>query len=535
MTNSKNNKNGFFFEVFEGLSLLGPGHAPSTSRALSHIDLSSCADILDIGCGAGQQTLQLLQETNATLTAIDLHRPFVDNLLEQARNLGLAERLRGEQGDMTALSYPPERFDVLWSEGAIYNIGFDVGLKAWKPLVRPGGHLCVTEAVYLVDDPPAECREFWQTAYPAISRPAELERIAKKQGYEIVDSFALPKRAWRDYYEPMERRLDELEAKYREHEQAQIAKTVFDTFRHEIDIFRRHGDSFSYWFLVLRKPDVSQKDVSSSLVRERFPRSAGYDDAWVMAHNMGPNALWLVEWLSEKLALEPGMRVLDLGCGKALTSIFLAKEFGVDVMAADLWIDPDENWQRVKDAGVADRVCPLKLEAHALPFAPGYFDAIVSIDAYQYFGTDVLYLGYLSRYLRKNGRVGVVVPGLTSELDNGVPEHLLLPQANGKIFWEDDCACFKTADWWSALWRQGGAVDEIETDTLVDGWRYWAEFEHALEQAGKNLFPSDAEALEKDAGRFIGFVRAVAHVPAPDRPNLYDPALAARMGASTTT
>jgi cyclopropane fatty-acyl-phospholipid synthase-like methyltransferase len=138
MTNSKNNKNGSFSRSSKGCRFWAWTRAIDPRARSRTIDLSSCADILDIGCGAGQQTLQLLQETNATLTAIDLHRPFVDNLLEQARNLGLAERLRGEQGDMTALSYPPERFDVLWSEGAIYNIGFDVGLKAWKPLVRPG-------------------------------------------------------------------------------------------------------------------------------------------------------------------------------------------------------------------------------------------------------------------------------------------------------------------------------------------------------------------------------------------------------------
>jgi SAM-dependent methyltransferase len=212
------------------------------------------------------------------------------------------------------------------------------------------------------------------------------------------------------------------------------------------------------------------------------------------------------------------MRVLDLGCGKALTSIFLAKEFGVDVMAPP----PVDRSRRKLATRQRRRRRRSRLPVEARSPCPALCARLFRRDrvdrCLSVFRHRRALSRYLSRYLRKNGRVGVVVPGLTSELDNGVPEHLLLPQANGKIFWEDDCACFKTADWWSALWRQGGAVDEIETDTLVDGWRYWAEFEHALEQAGKNLFPSDAEALEKDAGRFIGFVRAVAHVPAPDRP-----------------
>ena len=109
---------------------------------------------------------------------------------------------------------------------------------------------------------------------------------------------------------------------------------------------------------------------------------------------MGPNALWLVEWLTSSMRLEPGMRVLDLGCGKAMTSVFLAKEFGAKVWAVDLWIGPDNNFKRARDMGVADLVCPVKAEAHALPFAHGFFDAIVSVDSYQYFGTDQLYLGY---------------------------------------------------------------------------------------------------------------------------------------------
>ena len=146
------------------------------------------------------------------------------------------------------------------------------------------------------------------------------------------------------------------------------------------------------------------------------------------------------------------MRVLDLGCGRAMTSVFLAREFGVRVFAADLWMGPDNNWRRVVEAGVADLVCPLRAEAHALPFAQGFFDAVVSVDAYQYFGTDDLYLSYLSGFLRPGGLLGVVVPGLTRDIDGVLPDHLTRPQANGKVFWEDECRCFHSAEWWRRLW-----------------------------------------------------------------------------------
>src|SRR5712691_5718143 len=117
-----------------------------------------------------------------------------------------------------------------------------------------------------------------------------------------------------------------------------------------------------------------------------FPRSAAYEAKWVLENLMGPNVLWLAESLSELLELRPGMRVLDLGCGKAISSIFLAKEFGVQVWATDLWVPAADNWRRIGDAGAEGSVYPVHAEAHTLPFAEGFFDALVSLDAYHYFG-----------------------------------------------------------------------------------------------------------------------------------------------------
>ncbi len=173
-------------------------------------------------------------------------------------------------------------------------------------------------------------------------------------------------------------------------------------------------------------------------------------------------------------------------------------------------MDPDHNWRRVVEAGVADRVCPMRAEAHALPFAAGYFDAVVSIDAYQYFGTDVLYLDYLARFLRPGGLLGVVVPGLVRPLGAAVPPWLTEPQSNGKVFWEESCRCFLTADAWRANWEGCPAVTGVRVDLQPDGWRHWADFERAIAASGKGIFPSDAEALETDAGRTIGFVRLTA-------------------------
>src|SRR5215213_7998500 len=128
-------------------------------------------------------------------------------------------------------------------------------------------------------------------------------------------------------------------------------------------------------------------------VSGRFPRSTTYNPEWVIAGaSGGANSLWLTEWLAEALELRPGMRVLDLGCGRASTSIFLRREFGVQVWATDLWFSANENMQRIRDAGVEDGVFPLHADARSLPFAPNFFDAVVSVDSFPYFGTDDLYL-----------------------------------------------------------------------------------------------------------------------------------------------
>lgn len=275
-------------------------------------------------------------------------------------------------------------------------------------------------------------------------------------------------------------------------------------------------------------------NITALLNKDEFPRSCSYDHVWQLNNQMGPNALWLAEWLCSALPLEPGMRVLDLGCGKAMTSIFLAREFQARVWAVDLWVDPDHNWRRIVESGCADRICPMRAEAHALPLAAGFFDAIVSVDAYQYFGTDDLYLNYLSRFMRSGGTLGVVVAGLTQPfVEPGPPPHLTEPQANGKVFWEDACRSFKTAEFWRDLWGRNHAVTEVVVETQAEGWRHWRDFERALELTGKSLFPSDAETLDRDQGRFLGFHRLLARRSAAVDENLYDPAVGVRAGIDT--
>src|SRR5262249_7991291 len=134
--------------------------------------------------------------------------------------------------------------------------------------------------------------------------------------------------------------------------------------------------------------------------------------------------LWLTEWLTEALDLRPGMRVLDLGCGRALSSVFLRREFGVQVWATDLGVSAAENLRRARDAGAHHRVLPPRADARSLPFADEFFDAIVSIDSFYYYGTDDLFLPSLARFVKPGGPVGIAGAGLMREIEGPVPDHL---------------------------------------------------------------------------------------------------------------
>ena len=177
------------------------------------------------------------------------------------------------------------------------------------------------------------------------------------------------------------------------------------------------------------------------------------------------------------------------------------------VWAADHWIKPRENMERIEAAGVSTLVFPVSVEAHALPFSEKSFDAIVSFDAYHYFGTDDLYLGYISSFLKPDARLGIVVPGTREELSEVPPPHLAQ-------YWAWEFCSFHSPGWWRRHWEKTGLL-EIETaDTLVDGWKIWLEWNEICEEFGlqnlAHLARREAEMLRVDDGRTFGFTRVIA-------------------------
>jgi len=237
--------------------------------------------------------------------------------------------------------------------------------------------------------------------------------------------------------------------------------------------------------------------VDTRLLSDRFPRSNKYHPGWMIAGcSGGANPLWLTEWLTSKLGLRPGMRVLDLGCGRALSSIFLGLEFEVEVWAVDLWFSASENLKRIRDAGVENRVYPIHAEARSLPFADSFFDAVVAIDSFPYFGTDDHYLNYLARFVKPGGAIGIAGAGLTHEIEGAIPDSLA-------AWWEPNMFCLHSASWWHSHWEKTEIVDVELADSMPDGWRFWLEWQ--AEVAPNNLV--EIRAIEADAGKYMAYVR----------------------------
>ncbi len=196
-----------------------------------------------------------------------------------------------------------------------------------------------------------------------------------------------------------------------------------------------------------------------------------YDASFVLENMMGPNVIKIAEELTQRLDLKPGMKLLDLGCGKALSSIFLAKEYGASVFATDLWIPAAENYERVKAAGLEGSVIPIHADAHALPFADGFFDAVLSFDSYHYFGTNERYLlDYLAKLVKTGGIIAFASPGFTHELADEELDALEPYWIGGKML------TFHSNGWWRSLWERSRVVDVIDSFDLACSAGAWSDW-----------------------------------------------------------
>jgi SAM-dependent methyltransferase len=243
-----------FWELHRGLLRQGPGDDAHTRRAFQALKaLPDPPRIVDVGCGPGMQTLELARLSGSSVIAVDKHEPFLEELRNHAERRGLAGLIETRVGDMRALPFAPDSVDLFWSEGAIYIMGFESGLKTWRPMLRRGGCVAVTEATWIKSDPPEPVVRFWAENYPDITTAEGNVRRAEACGYGLLDHFVLPPEAWwTHYYTPIEERLPEMRRRYAHDSEAMA---ILDAEAEEIDLFRRYSNCYGYVFYVLQRQD----------------------------------------------------------------------------------------------------------------------------------------------------------------------------------------------------------------------------------------------------------------------------------------
>lgn len=249
---SEDRMTALFFEMFTGLPRQGPGDAAGTLRALSLVPgVGPQTRVLNPGCGTGLEARLVAQQAPVRILAIDNHPPYVEEFNRQAQAQGIGDRVEARVGDMHKLGLPPASFDVVWCEGAIYVVGFEAGLREWRQLLAPGGHVAVTDVCWRKPDPPAECAAFWKQEYPAIDDVDARLRAIGECGYEPVAHFPLPASAWwDDYYRPLQQKILQFRVR---HDGETDAAQLADCVQREIEMWKRYSDFYGYDFFVMRR------------------------------------------------------------------------------------------------------------------------------------------------------------------------------------------------------------------------------------------------------------------------------------------
>jgi ubiquinone/menaquinone biosynthesis C-methylase UbiE len=234
----------------------GPGGEIETKRAmdLAMLDMSRHLKIADIGCGTGASTILLAQRLNAEITAVDLLPEFIDVLRAKAQVHGVTKKITPIVCSMDSLHFTDEEFDVIWSEGAIYNIGFETGISRWKKFLKPGGMIIISEITWLSSNRPLDLEAHWKKEYPEIDTASSKIGILERYGYTPEAYFILPKHCWlENYYRPMQNRFVDFLQRNGHSEQA---KTIVESEKNEIALYEKYNAYYSYGFYVARKQEA---------------------------------------------------------------------------------------------------------------------------------------------------------------------------------------------------------------------------------------------------------------------------------------
>jgi len=256
MTDNKKTIHSFDFklicEYFCGMQQQGPGSPEITLKALSFIEgLNKNSRIVDIGCGTGAPTMTLAKNTKAQITGIDLFPEFIDIFNANVQKQGLQDRIKGVVGSMDNLPFKDEELDLIWSEGAIYNIGFEKGLNEWRKFLKKDGYIVVSEASWFTEKRPKVIDTFWKNAYPQIDTIAKKVAQMQKAGFILVATFILPEYCWiENFYQPQIEVQKKILEKYAGNK---TAKEFITNERHEAELYLKYRKFYGYVFYIGKK------------------------------------------------------------------------------------------------------------------------------------------------------------------------------------------------------------------------------------------------------------------------------------------
>lgn len=237
-----------------------------------------------------------------------------------------------------------------------------------------------------------------------------------------------------------------------------------------------------------------------------FPRTDCYDRNFLEQNMMGPNAMVMLEELLRSVPMRKGMRILDLGCGRGLSSIFLAREWEARVFAVDLWISAADNYRRFREMGLEEQIIPIHADANELPFAEGYFDAVVSVDAYHYVGNrENFFEQKILPFLGKDAIVALAFPGMKQEVQGRVPKRM-------EPYWEEEALeMWHSMDWWRP--KFAGALKDLniwEMQCFDRAWADWLSTDNPYAAGDRNM-------LKADGGEFMNLIGVTGVAAGADR------------------
>jgi len=240
-------------DFYKNIDRQGPGSTNETLKALhlTGLNLENSLNIADIGCGTGAQTFTLVENISGHITAVDLFPEFLEKVKIKTIDKNLEPRITTDIQSMDRLPYENSAFDLIWSEGAIYIMGFEEGIQSWRPFIKDKGYLVVSEICWFTKSRPEELESYWLKEYPQMDTLSNKEKVLEKSGYKSIASFKLPEYCWMEnYYQPIREYIPEF---LEENKNCQVAKALAVELMKEIEMYEKYKEFYGYGFYIAQK------------------------------------------------------------------------------------------------------------------------------------------------------------------------------------------------------------------------------------------------------------------------------------------